>query len=50
MHGEEQYDAHKCELTLPQSIRIEAYSIDNSICLVETNNSLIPEAWPALDK
>ena len=50
MHGEEQYDAHKCELTLPQSIRIEAYSIDNSICPVETNKSLIPKAWPALDK
>ena len=42
MHGEEQYDAHKCELTLPQSTRIEAYSIDNIICPVETNKSLIP--------
>ena len=49
MHGEEQYDAYICEIMLPQNTKIEAYSIDNPMCPVETNKSLIKKAWPALD-
>ena len=49
MHGEEQYDAYKCEIMLPQNTKIEAYSIDNPMCPVEINKCLIKKAWPALD-
>ena len=49
MHGEEQYDAYKCEVVLPQNTKIEAYSIDNPMCPVETNKCLLKKAWPALD-
>ena len=41
MHGEEQYDAYKCEVVLPQNTKIEAYSIDNPMCPVETNKCLL---------
>ena len=48
IHGEEYYDAYKCEITLPSNTKIESYSISNPLCPVEVNKSLIKEAWPSL--
>ena len=49
MHGEEHYDATKCQFVLPQDTIIEAYSVNTELCPVETDQTLINKLWPNLE-
>ena len=49
MHGEEHYDATKCQFVLPQDTIIEAYSVNTELCPVEMDQTLINKLWPNLE-
>ena len=50
MHGEEHYDAQKCQITLPKGIMIEAYSVESELCPVEMDQQLVNKLWPNLEE
>ena len=50
MHGEEHYDAQKCQITLPKDIMIEAYSVESELCPVEMDQQLVNKLWPNLEE
>ena len=50
MHGEEYYDAKKCQIALPQDTMIEAYSVDSEVCPVEMDQQLVNKLWPNLEE
>ena len=49
MHGEEHYDATKCQFVLPQDTIIEAYSVNTELCPVEMDQTLINKLWLNLE-
>ena len=49
MHGEEHYDAYRCQFTLPKDTIIEAYSVDTELCPVEMDQHLVNKFWPNLE-
>ena len=49
MHGEEHYDATKCQFVLPQDTIIEAYSVNTELCPVEMDQTLRNKLWPNLE-
>ena len=50
MHGEEHYDAHKCEFILPKNTKINAYSVNADLCPIEMDQNLVNKSWPNLEE
>ena len=50
MHGEERYNAHRCEFLLPKNTKISAYSVNSDLCPIETETTLINKSWPNLEE
>ena len=50
MHGDEHYDAHKCEFILPQNTKLSAYSVNTQLCPIEMEQTLINKFWPNLEE
>ena len=49
MHGEEHYDAYRCQFALSKDTIIEAYSVDTELCPVEMDQHLVNKFWPNLE-
>ena len=50
MHGEEHYDAHKCEFKLPKNTKMVAYSVNTDLCPIEMDQNLVNKSWPNLEE